>query len=85
MRKSLYFCLETIVKMAFMIGVIFMLFVLPYYIMDGGLTNIGWLDLIAMQISMIIGCAFIVIINEIRKDCGRGVGIFFSNDKYRDY
>tara|TARA_Y100001973_G_C5044660_1_gene254523 strand:- start:36 stop:293 length:258 start_codon:yes stop_codon:yes gene_type:complete len=84
MKKSFYFCLETLIKMAFIVGVFFMFFVLPYYIMEGKLFNVVWIDLICLQISMLIGCMFVVIINEIRKDCGRGVGIFFSIDKYRE-
>tara|TARA_R110002020_G_scaffold91155_4_gene221576 strand:+ start:230 stop:487 length:258 start_codon:yes stop_codon:yes gene_type:complete len=84
MKNTIYFCLETLIKMAFMVGALFLFFILPYYIMEGGLFNIMWLDLISIQISMFIGCCFVVIINEIRKDCGRGVGIFFAIDRYRD-
>jgi hypothetical protein len=77
--------METFIKMAFMIGAVFMFFVLPYFIMQGKLFNIIMLDLIALQISMGIGICFALIINEIRKDCGRGVGIFFSTSRYKDY
>ena len=81
----MYFCMETFIKMAFMLGAVFMFFVLPCFIMTGGFTDIVFLDLISIQISMGIGICFALIINEMRKDCGRGVGIFFCNSKYKEY
>jgi len=85
MKKTLYFCLETLIKFAFMAGAVFLFFYFPYYIMTGEFTGTVWLDLISMQLSMLVGCFFVIILNEVRKDCGRGVGIFFSIDKYKEH
>lgn len=84
MKTTVLFCIETIIKMLFIIGSFFMFFILPYFILTGGLFHIAWIDLLCIQISMFIGCLLAVILNEIRKDCGRGIGIFFCLSKYKE-
>tara|TARA_R110002020_G_scaffold8074_3_gene33151 strand:- start:472 stop:729 length:258 start_codon:yes stop_codon:yes gene_type:complete len=84
MKPLIYFILETIIKMSFLVGALFTLFVLPYYILAETFTDYVLLDLLSIQMSMIIGIVFFIILNEIRKDCGRGVGVFFSLSKYKE-